>query len=124
MKSFLTLSVNILLTSVLLLLTSFNDTTHTIIVDCGTSQELSFSQIPRYTSGDVIGKRSLIDGRYYEQTISFKDNITGLLFQGGNSQKYFIEDPTGTNYYYQDKNAVIRALYIYKKYGCTSTSYR
>ncbi|MDD2986126.1 hypothetical protein [Flavobacterium sp.] len=71
-----------------------------------------------------VQKSGLFDGTYYEAIIEFSDGTRGKLFKGGNSGRYFVEDSSGTNYYYNSLRSSIRALYLYKKYGCLSTKYR
>lgn len=88
---------------------------------CKDSNEITLSQIPSHSQSTVQKKVGISDGNYFTGVISFNDNIRGSLFQGSASQKYFIEDPIGKNYYYKDKDYAIRALYIYKKNGCMST---
>ncbi|MCY1660135.1 hypothetical protein [Chryseobacterium sp. SL1] len=71
-----------------------------------------------------VEKSSLFDGTYYEASIEFSDGTRGKLFRGGKSGRYFVEDSNGVNYYYNSLRSSIRALYIYKKYGCLSSRYR
>lgn len=98
-----------------------------IISDCSIYESISIEDViklePEGTE-DWSLKSGLIDGAYYEATIIFSDNTRGLLFKGTNSGKYFIEDSNGTNYYYNSLRSSVRALYIYKRYGCFSSKYR
>ncbi len=71
-----------------------------------------------------VEKSGLFDGTYYEAIIEFSDGTRGRLFRGGNSGRYFVEDSSGTNYYYNSLRSSIRALYLYKKYGCLTSKYR
>lgn len=90
---------------------------------CSSNNEISFESVPSFKEGQTTTKSSIMDGRYYETVFEFSDGFRGRLFQGGNSGRYFIEDPSGTNFYYMDKDSAVRALYIYKKYECISRKY-
>lgn len=68
-------------------------------------------------------KSSLFDGTYYEAIIEFSDGTRGRLYRGASSGRYFVEDSNGTNYYYNSLRSSIRALYLYKKYGCLTSKY-
>lgn len=69
-------------------------------------------------------KTSFMDGTYYEAIIEFSDGTRGRLYRGASSGRHFVEDSNGANYYYNSLRSAIRALYLYKKYGCLTSKYR
>lgn len=69
-------------------------------------------------------KTSFMDGTYYEAIIEFSDGTRGKLYRGASSGRHFVEDSNGANYYYNSLRSSIRALYLYKKYGCLTSKYR
>lgn len=98
-----------------------------MLCDCSDLESITIEDVlklePEGTE-DWTEKAGFIDGTYYEATIIFSDNTRGLLFRGASSGRYFIEDSNGNNYYYNSLRSSVRALYMYKKYGCFSSKYR
>jgi len=95
--------------------------------DCGTNESITIDDVLRLgPEGTEHWSESwgLADGTFYYSDIVFSDNTRGRLFQGGNSKRYFVENSSGKNYYYINLRAAVRALYLYKKYGCISSKYR
>ena len=80
--------------------------------------------IPGFAAGDWIEGYGILDGKYYYCTVEYNDGVRGRLFKGGDSGQLFVEASNGTNYYYLNAQAAIRALYIYKKCGKHSSKYR
>lgn len=53
----------------------------------------------------------------YKRHIKFSDGTTGNIYQGSNTQRYFLSLGGTTNIFYKSYEGVIRALFIYKKCG-------
>jgi len=47
----------------------------------------------------------------------FSDGTTGVLFKTTSCGAYFVKN-VGVAFYYKDLSTAIKALYVYKKYGC------
>ena len=95
--------------------------------DCREKESISIDDVINLEPegyDDWTQRKSMMDGTYYEATVIFSDGTQGRLFRGGNSGRHFVEDSSGTNYYYASLRAAVRALYLYKKFGCLSTKYR
>jgi len=95
--------------------------------DCGEYENMTIDEVLALGfegSDEWTEKYGLADGTYYEAIVVFGDDTRGRLFKGGNSGKYFIENPSGSNFYYINLRAAIRALYLYKKYACISSKFR
>jgi hypothetical protein len=97
-------------------------------LDCGENESMSVDYV--FINYDPQGyeewtlRSGLMDGKYYDTIIVFSDGTKGRLFRGGASGNYFVEDSGGNNFYYANLKSAIRALYLYKKYGCLSSKYR
>lgn len=110
---------------------SFNDTltvvqgvSTTPCKGCGDRESLEIRDIPDYSAGDWSESWGPSDGTHYVADVEFTDGVRGRMFKGGNSGKLFIENSNGTNFYYLDGLSAVRALYLYKKYGCITDKYR
>ena len=91
---------------------------------CGDRESMEFGSIPDYSAGDWVQSWGPTDGTHYVAQVEFTDGVRGRMFRGGNSGKLYIENSNGTNFYYLDGNSALRALYLYKKYGCITDRYR
>lgn len=65
----------------------------------------------RYVGVTLTGRE-----RYHEQVVNFDDYVKGTLFWNEKRNKYFISHGLSIDEYYQNYEAAIKALYIYKKY--------
>lgn len=72
--------------------------------------------VTRYVVGSIEESKGLMWGTYSIQNISFEDGISGRVFRGGNSKRYFISTDGVDRIYYANYEAVVKALYIFKRY--------
>jgi len=93
-------------------------------LDCGLQEYIEFFDLPYFEQADWYEANDIWYGPHKTSWVSFSDGIRGKIFIGGYSGKYFIGDSDGGKYYYVNQKSVIRALYMYKKYGCISDKYR
>lgn len=91
---------------------------------CGTKESYTFADTPDYETGDWIKSWGPLDGTYFQINIAFDDGYSGVLFKGAISDDLFIEDSNGKNYYYVSERAALRALYLYKRFGCITDKYK
>jgi len=59
---------------------------------------------------------------YSSYSIEFSDGVSGRLFYKKKCGKYYVEQCStdfSCAFYYSDFSTAIKALYAYKKYGCT-----
>ncbi len=95
--------------------------------DCGSNESITIEDVLALGPEGYdqwVEKWGPADGTYYQANVAYSDGTQGRLFRGGNSGRYFVEDSSGSNYYYVSLRAAVRALYLYKKYGCLSSKYR
>lgn len=78
----------------------------------------SIDDIPSFNRTNWIESSNLLWGRYYKQYYEFNDEVTGYLFQGGISRKYFISNDKGDTVYFASWKTAVRGLYLYKRFGC------
>jgi len=71
--------------------------------------------IPNYKEGEWTEENGVLWGTYYQCEIEFDDDVSGWLYQGGDTKRYFIKEKI----YYTNKYSAIRALYLYHKYDYT-----
>lgn len=83
--------------------------------ECGNAKEGNIV-VPEYDTEDWVESSNITDGIFSYQEIDFDDGVSGKLFRGGDTKKYFISSGL-SNYYYKNYTAVVKALYIYKKCG-------
>lgn len=99
-----------------------------VIPNCGEIDDQEIT-IPRYDITAMEEKINICFGKHYVRVVTFHDQekTQGELFIGGISEKYFIagaSNPTVYNSSYCDKTYyktlqnTVKALYIYRKYGC------
>jgi hypothetical protein len=99
----------------------------TKVVDCGSAESVTIDEVMLLEpegQDEWIEKRGIMDGWYFEAYVAFSDGIRGRLFRGKDTGRYFVEDSQGNNYYYVNLRAALRALYLYKRYGCMSSKYQ
>ncbi len=68
-------------------------------------------------TGELTERYGLWNGTYKGQEIRFEDGVSGEIYLGGDSNKWFLDPGLGPNSYYDSKNDVLKALYYYKRIG-------
>lgn len=88
---------------------------------CGSVvEEVAYADLPEFTQADWYSSWDPYYGKHGTSRIKFKDGIEGKIFKGGMTGKFFIGDSQGGKFYYSSQKASVRALYLYKSYGCVT----
>ena len=91
---------------------------------CDRYDHYELSSLPRYEISAFQERWDPWYSTHYTASVVFADGVRAKVFMGGISKKYFIGDSSGGKHYYVSVNATVRAVYLYKKYGCISKKYQ
>ena len=70
--------------------------------------------IPKYNESEIIEEYDFINGKHFKINILFNDGVSGKIFKGGKSNKFFLQYGFNGIIYFENKEACIEYLYKWK----------